>query len=304
MSTSKLVLNKPIVSSDSVGLSYSYQSHRTYFTISTNEFTGECKVQPKTLATTPKKLVGAVNAEWKEGQQFREGLTYKGKAKIQKAVRILELIHTVESDLKAYCTLGTLTYGRDYPTDHESKKHLDMFLKRCRRKFPEFKYVWVIEKQKRGAPHFHILTPYYIPKEWINKAWNEIVNTWQLSNSHKLQTVLPNVIKVDNAGAYMSKYLSKEGHKIGGNGYGIDTKTRALMKDNITYLVGDRMDVETINEVVSDLVNKIGLQTLNSQSWTNFYNGYGGAWLSDYNEFSLKEFIEYDIDKYQLNPVE
>ncbi len=304
MSTPKLVLNKPIVSSDSVGLSYSYQSHRTYITISTNKFTGECKVQPKTLATTPKKLIGSVNAEWKEGKQFREGLTYKGKAKIQKAVRILELIHTVESDLKAYCTLGTLTYGKDYPTDHESKKHLDMFLKRCRRKFPEFKYVWVIEKQKRGAPHFHILTPYYIPKEWINKAWNEIVNTWQLSNSHKLQTVLPNVIKVDNAGAYMSKYLSKEGHKIGGNGYGIDTKTRALMKDNTTYLVGERMDVETINEVVSDLVNKIGLQTLNSQSWTNFYNGYGGAWLSDYNEFMLKEFIEYEVDKYQLNPVE
>ena len=53
----KLVLDKPIVSSDTVGLSYSYQSHRTYITISTNKFTGECKVHPKTLATTPKKQI-------------------------------------------------------------------------------------------------------------------------------------------------------------------------------------------------------------------------------------------------------
>ena len=288
---------------NTVGLSYSNQSHRTYFMISSNKFTGECKIQPKTLATTPRKLNGSSNSEHKEGEQFREGLTFKGKSKIQKASRVLEKIHTVEHNLKAFCSLLTLTYGKDFPTDHISKKHLDTFLKRCRRKYPDFKYVWVIEKQKRGAPHFHILTPYYVDKEWLNNAWNDIANKWQVSNGYQLQTLLPNVIKVNQAGAYLSKYLSKEGHKIGGRGYGIDQNTRALMKDDVTYLVGDRMEVEQINQVVANLVNSIGLQTDNSQQWFNRYNGYSGAWLSNFNRYSLSEFIEYKSIDHNLQTV-
>jgi hypothetical protein len=291
-----LELNSPAT----VGLSYSYQSHRTYFSISTNEFTGECHIQPKTLATTPRPCAGGVNQEWKEGEQFRDGLTFKGKAKIQKASRILEKIYTVESGLKAYCSLVTLTYGKDYPTDHISKKHLDTFLKRCRRKFPQFKYVWVIEKQKRGAPHFHILTPYFIEKEWLNNAWNEIATTWQASEGKEQQTLLPNVIKVNQAGAYLSKYLSKEGHKIGGRGYGIDQETRALMKDKVTYLSGDKMDTDQINKVVADLVNTIGLDTKNSQNWVSKYNGYEGAWLSDYNGYCLSDYLINKIDTHRL----
>ena len=285
----ELELSKQI-SGDTVGLSYRYQSHRTYFSITTNEVTGELKIQPKTLATTPRKL-NCGNS--RSGKQFRDGLTYKGKAKIQKAVRVIEQTYKTNSELKAFCSLVTLTYGKDYPDDHETKKHLDVFLKRLRRKYKDFQYVWVIEKQKRGAPHFHILTPFYVDKAWLNNAWNEIANTWQISAGYEKQNLLPNVIKVDNAGAYMSKYLSKEGHKIGGNGYGIDQKTRALMKDYTVYFVGDCMDAEEINQVVADLVNSVGLETKSSQGWTNKYNGYEGAWLSDYNTYSLFEFIKY-----------
>lgn len=286
-----------------VGLSYSYQSHRTYFSISTNKFTGECHIQPKTLATTNRPNNISINQDWKEGEQFREGLTFKGKSKIQKASRVLEKIYTVESGLKAYCSLVTLTYGKDYPTDHISKKHLDTFLKRCRRKFPKFKYVWVIEKQKRGAPHFHILTPYFVDKDWLNNAWNEIANKWQISNGYNSQTLLPNVIKVNQAGAYLSKYLSKEGHKIGGRGYGIDQDTRALMKDEVTYLVGECMEAEDINEVIAELVNTIGLDSKNAQSWKSRYNGYEGAWLSDYNDYCLSDYLTYKIENHRLEIV-
>jgi hypothetical protein len=60
--------------------------------------------------------------------------------------------------------------------------------------------LWVAERQKRGAIHFHILTPEYIQKYeaansekerimnrvkecvWINRNWNEVVANWALKS--------------------------------------------------------------------------------------------------------------------------
>ena len=52
----------------------------------------------------------------------------------------------------------TLTYPREFPKDGAVvKKHLNTFLTHLRQKIPGIHYVWVIEQQKRGAAHFHIL---------------------------------------------------------------------------------------------------------------------------------------------------
>ena len=74
-------------------------------------------------------------------------------------------------------------------------------------------YIWVIEKQRRGAPHFHIITPNYIDKELVNKAWNGVVSKWQKQNINegvKQQQVYPNIGKVFEAGKYMTKYMQNE----------------------------------------------------------------------------------------------
>jgi len=53
----------------------------------------------------------------------------------------------------------TLTVPEDYPTDGKAfKKMLNAFLTWLRREFDKPSYVWIIEFQKRGAPHYHILT--------------------------------------------------------------------------------------------------------------------------------------------------
>ena len=53
----------------------------------------------------------------------------------------------------------TLTYGPNYTLEGQKvKHHLNYMLTKLRRTWGEFQYLWFLEFQQRGAPHFHILT--------------------------------------------------------------------------------------------------------------------------------------------------
>lgn len=300
-------LGKKIVRS--VGLSYSLQSHReedknlhynyrNTFEIKHNIRTNETRISCKSISLLPKKK--EQNRGVRSGKVFQKGLTTQAKHKIQKACRILEGVYKHEEDLKAYCSMLTLSYGKNFPTDHESKKHLDTFLKRLRRVHPNCKYVWVAEKQKRGAIHYHILTPYYTKKEWLNNAWNNIVQEWQKTNNYQIQEVLPNVIKVNSASSYLAKYIQKNEQNIGGNGYGIDQKTRELMKDEAIYFIQHDLEPEQVNEVISVMEEKITNKEDIKHKWTSKYSSYNGFWSSGLNVLGLKEFIKYNRHDFDL----
>jgi len=81
----------------------------------------------------------------------------------------------------------TLTYPDKFPSARESKRHLDIFLKRIRRAFPVAGGIWKLEPQQRGAPHYHLLVwgaPLVVVDEinmtvsglryFIPSAWYEI----------------------------------------------------------------------------------------------------------------------------------
>lgn len=285
---------------DTVGLSYCSQSHR--FSIHVQLYnTGEAKVKHKVreilgfkdLINPPISYLPKRN-----GEIYQQGLTNHAKKQIKLASRIFQWMVAEKQTQKAYASFITLTYGMHYPSDHLSKKHLDNFVKRIKRKYPHFQYVWVAEKQKRGAIHYHILTPHYIDKEVINKAWNGIVQKWQrgeAENGCKQQEVYPNVGKVYSAGKYMTKYMQKEEENIGGNMYGIDFTTRDLMKPkNITF-----ESSENLNEVTKELAQAIKSKDGISFENTDFHNNHQ-EWISQVNEFRLKEFIEYEAKELNL----
>ena len=77
---------------------------------------------------------------------------------------IIRLISANEDELKSFITL---TYKENMQDIKQSRKDLDIFFKRLRRKYRNLKYIWVMEYQLRGAIHFHILAN--IPIE-INTA--------------------------------------------------------------------------------------------------------------------------------------
>jgi hypothetical protein len=122
----------------------------------------------------------------------------------------------------------TLGYGDTSLSGHrESKKDLDRFIKTtaryCKKQYGEMHYVWVAEIQEKrlartgeSVVHYHLLTPHYIPKKLINKAWNNAVNKPRINNGLPTQTLYPQIISAYNAGAYAAKYCQKEGHLIAG----------------------------------------------------------------------------------------
>lgn len=73
----------------------------------------------------------------------------------------------------------TLTYPNSFPNDGRIiKKHLDAILQWLRRRNVEG-YLWFLEFQERGAPHYHILLAGgdYIDRYNLSERWYQIVNS-------------------------------------------------------------------------------------------------------------------------------
>jgi hypothetical protein len=173
-----------------------------------------------------------------EGERVSNGITKRGKTRLRRAARLFQYIAETQKEFKGHTSMITLTFGKWYPDDKGGKKLLDTFIKRMRRKVKskDVYYCWVAERQKRGAIHFHILTPHYLSKKFINDSWNEIVNNHlaKIDLEEFQQTLYPNVIAVYNAGAYMVKYCQKDGENIIGNGYNMSQQTSAMLKPTIS----------------------------------------------------------------------
>lgn len=72
-----------------------------------------------------------------------------------------------------------LTYPGEFPRDGRvTKRQFHLFLKclhwLCAR---QLEYVWVMEFQKRGAPHYHVLINWRVPHQWVAERWYGIVGS-------------------------------------------------------------------------------------------------------------------------------
>ena len=100
----------------------------------------------------------------KEGRKGKEEISEEQKKANKEQKRkqtlynarnnIIRLIASNEEDLRTFITL---TYAENMQDIKQSRKDLDTFFKRLKRKYEDLKYIWVMEYQKRGAIHFHIL---------------------------------------------------------------------------------------------------------------------------------------------------
>lgn len=74
-----------------------------------------------------------------------------------------------------------LTYHNQNPTDGEvCKRHLDKWLKSLRRRLPGVSYLWVLEFQLRGVPHFHVflsVEPNPELQKKMARSWVRITKT-------------------------------------------------------------------------------------------------------------------------------
>lgn len=125
----------------------------------------------------------------------------------------------------------TLTYPNSFPDARSSKRHLKMFQQRFKRAFPAHGSIWKLEPQKRGAPHYHILTwgldlnqvQSFVPVAWFKIAGggDEKHLAWHMGllghgNKHCVQRVR----SWRGVWTYASKYLGKTFEVEGWQGVG------------------------------------------------------------------------------------
>lgn len=116
-------------------------------------------------------------------------------------------------------TMITLTYPAEYPTDGiQVKKHLHTFFMWLRRDLgSKPSYLWFLEFQKRGAPHFHILLDWTLPgsradtkafRFRVASSWYRIVGS-QDPKHLAAGTRAERIRKPDGAARYAVKYALK-----------------------------------------------------------------------------------------------
>jgi len=93
----------------------------------------------------------------------------------------------------------TLTFKDNMQDLTEANKLFKAFTRQLRKKQKDFKYIAVIEFQKRGAIHYHLLCNLkYVPAKIIEKMWGQGF------------IKINRIDHVDNIGAYVIKYMTKE----------------------------------------------------------------------------------------------
>lgn len=132
-------------------------------------------------------------------------------------------------------SLITLTYGAAWPQDgDEVKEHLGKILSWLRRRYPHQSYLWFLEFQRRGAPHFHILhslLPNDLDRVQMALYWaSGLALKWgdemtpasaaasletyiKILKVHAHNTSWSPLRKVDGAARYVVKYATKEAQK-------------------------------------------------------------------------------------------
>ena len=93
----------------------------------------------------------------------------------------------------------TLTFAKNITDLKEANYIFNQFIKRMNYKYPDFKYLAIPEFQQRGAVHYHLLC------EMPFIHYREITEIWRQGNID-----IKKLNNVDNIGAYVCKYLSKD----------------------------------------------------------------------------------------------
>lgn len=126
--------------------------------------------------------------------------------------RLMRKIAMLRSDARPLFV--TLTYPMEFTRDwREWKNDLHKFARRFGRMYPQGAFVWRLEPQRRGAPHFHLLV-YGVEMSgdtvrWLQGAWYGSVN----SEDKKHYTWGVHVEPVRSARgvrSYVGKYIAKK----------------------------------------------------------------------------------------------
>ena len=108
------------------------------------------------------------------------------------------------TNFNEYSKFFTATFKDNINNMDYANGQFKKFIKRVKYNYGDFKYIAVVEFQKRGAIHYHMLSGFgYIEQKELEKIWgNGFVWIRDLLTAN-------NGKPVDNVGAYLVKYMNK-----------------------------------------------------------------------------------------------
>jgi len=150
------------------------------------------------------------------------------------------LTHLARNTADLWTGFLTVTYPADFPTNgREVKRHLNSLCSWLRRR--RVAYIWILEFQERGAPHFHFLISGWLDKKEVAHRWAAIVNPIFPSEREKLLTAGTRIEAVknpDQVGGYLSTYMAKieqkkvpAGYKSVGRFWGASRNVQRLLSE-------------------------------------------------------------------------
>lgn len=132
--------------------------------------------------------------------------------------RLFKLLAKIDHQLNFPPIFISLTYHYGHTLQKKStKSQLNLFLTRLRQFDPKVQFIWRIELQERGAPHYHLIIfpglPILIPpnKHYnivISQIWHSIADPNSEAHSEYGCKVV-NIRNYTQACSYLSKYIAK-----------------------------------------------------------------------------------------------
>ena len=190
-------------------------------------------------------------------------------------------------DLKTFITL---TFAVE-PTIEESKKMLNIFFTKLRKKYPDLKYIWVMERgEKHGRLHYHLLTNIdfgIICTNSKHQAQKDLEvqfaqNIWK-HGYVDIKTL--NIGSMYNIAGYLSYYITKSILNIELVNQRIFSCSRTLEKPEITTFLTS--GIEENNLIFTDDSMKL--------KYSSNYNCFGKKNVSYYS-YSPNNFEDNSIE--------
>jgi len=200
----------------------------------------------------------------------------------------------------AWTTSVTLTYPKDFAQDGRTcKRHLNTLLTHIRKDYPGIKYLWFMEFQERGAPHFHIYLTCPMPGRcYINSLWYHITGTTDKQHL-KAGTQVKLITNQSEAIGYITSYAGKIFQKVTPEGFaGVGrfwgcsrnlVEPAACLSDLSVY------QLQRIRSEYLDSMNVTGREDrMNCYLWNG--TEWAGQIFTDYYNLHLRPMIAESLD--------
>jgi hypothetical protein len=217
-----------------------------------------------------------------------------------------KLKFTLRNALCDWTTMVTLTYPSNYPRDGRvCKTHLNRFLTHIRSDYKGIKYVWFMEFQERGAPHFHIFTTCALPGQtYVSPLWYHIVNSGDQSHL-KAGTQVKPLDDSKKALEYATSYANKATQKLTpeefknvGRFWG---SSRGLTSEIVTL---SDISIRQMQHIRRHYLESFGVRGRLDRMNCYFWNG--AQWAAnvchDYYNMHIRPFEAEMLDIGEVNP--